>query len=295
MLDQAEIDNLIKELESIKPQVRELRGKLNSADRKKEELFREKRKISSDIHSRIKEAITYKEKRNSLTNVVKSTKLSKEDLEQKINTAEAELKELKEQKKKLLEKLGIGDPSELKRSIKHLEFKIETEPMSFDKEKDLMKVLAKMKKQYESTKEVNVLEGKIKSKIRELDETRDRLDMQRKIVQYSAKESQKHHVELIESSKEIDELKKKEIQYEEQIQKIKEEMSVLNDELNQKLEKTDSLRTKLKENNVLLKEDIEKSNHEILKQKDEEVQEKLKRGKKLTTEDLLVLQRTMKG
>ena len=31
--------------------------------------------------------------------------------------------------------------------------------------------------------------------------------MTKKIVQHSAKESQKHHVELIESSKEIDELK----------------------------------------------------------------------------------------
>ena len=37
------------------------------------------------------------------------------------------------------------------------------------------------------------------------------IDMTKKIVQVSAKESQKHHVELIETSKEIDELKKKKI------------------------------------------------------------------------------------
>ena len=72
-------------------------------------------------------------------------------------------------------------------------------------------------------------------------------------------------------------------------------MTAVNEELNAKMNRMDELRKILGENNVKLKEDVEKSNHEILKQKDHDVQEKIKSGKKLTTEDLLILQRTMKN
>ena len=158
-----------------------------------------------------------------------------------------------------------------------------------------MKVLGKMRKQYESAKGVGEIEHKLDGYFRELRELREQMDMTKKIVQVSAKESQKHHIELIESSKEIDELKKKEAVLEEEIGKMKSEMHVLNDELTAKLDKMDGVKKVLNENNVQLKEDMHKSNNEILKQKDVEVKDKIKKGKKLTTEDLLVLQRTMKN
>ena len=295
MLEQVEIDKLLTELNSVKSEVRDLRGKLNSLDRKKEELYREKRKISSDIHSRIRVAKDSKDKRNNLTEAVKSNKHSKEELEAKIKVLDEEIKTLKDDKNKLLQKIGVEDPMMLKRNIKSLEFKIETEGLTFEKEKEMMKVLSKMKKQLESSKVINEVEQKISSKFRELREYREIMDMTKKIVQVSAKESQKHHVELIESSKEIDDLKKKEDTFESEAVKYKTEISALNDELNAKLNRMDELKKVLNENNVKLREDVEKSNYEILKHKDHEVQEKIKSGKKLTTEDLLILQRTMRN
>jgi len=295
MLDETEINKLMSELNAVKSEIKDYRNKLNSLDRKKEELFREKRKISSDVFSRIKEAQGYKEKRNSLTDVVKNTKMSKEELEAKIKSLEENVYKLKEEKHKILEKLGVEDPGRLKKNIKQLEFKIETEGLTFEKEKEMMKVLSKMKKQYESSKVVVEIERKLDNDFRELRDLREQAEMTRKIVQVSAKESQKHHVELIESSKEIDELRKKEQEFEEKIGTIKDEMHVLNEEMNPKLSRMDDIKKLLHESNVQLKEDAYKSNNEILKQKDEEVQDKIKKGKKLTTEDLLVLQRTMKN
>lgn len=295
MLEQAEIDKLLTELNTVKSEVRELRNKINTLDRKKEELYREKRKISSDIHSRIRVAKDSKDKRNNLTEAVKNTKHSKEELEARLLVLDEEVKTLKEEKRKLLEKIGVGDPMMLKKDIKKLEFKIETEGVTFEKEKELMKVLSKMKKQYESSKVIIDIEQKLSAKFRELRELRDITDMTKKIVQVSAKESQKHHVELIESSKEIDELKKKEDTFESEASKYKTDIAAVGEELNNKIARLDELRKVLGENNVKLKEDVERSNHEILKQKDQEVQEKIKTGKKLTTEDLLILQRTMKN
>jgi len=295
MLEQAEIDKLLTELNSVRSEVRDLRNKFNNLDRKKEELYREKRKVSSDIHSRIRVAKDSKDKRNNLTETVKTTKHSKEELEAKLKLLESEVQSLKEEKQRALSKIGVSDPMMLKKDIKKLEFKIETEGVTFEKEKELMKVLSKMKKQFESSKVVGDIEHKLSSKIRDLRDIREMMDMTKKIVQVSAKESQKHHVELIESSKEIDELKKKEDTFESEAAKYKAEIAALNDELNAKMNRMDELRKVLGENNVKLREDVEKSNHEILKQKDNAVQEKIKTGKKLTTEDLLILQRTMKN
>jgi uncharacterized coiled-coil DUF342 family protein len=295
MLDESEISKLLAEYNSVKTEVRDLRNKINFLDRKKEELFREKRKISSDIHSRIRVAKDSKDKRNNLTEAVKNTKHSKEEIEAKIIVLDEEVKKLREEKSKVLQKSGVEDPMMLKKNIKKLEFKIETEGLTFEKEKEMMKVLSKMKKQYENTKSISDIENKLGSKFRELRDLRTMIDMTKKIVQVSAKESQKHHVELIESSKEIDELKKKEDDFEGNANKFKAEISELNQELDKKFELMNSLKQKLTDNNVRLKEDQEKSNHEILKQKDEQVQEKIKTGKKLTTEDLLILQRTMKN
>jgi len=295
MLDQTGIDKLLSELNSVRSEVRELRNNLNNLDRKKEELYREKRKVSSDIHSRIRVAKDSKDKRNNLTEAVKTTKHSKEELEVKLKVLDEEIKVLKEEKTKILQKIGVNDPMMLKKEIKKLEFKIETEGVTFEKEKELMKVLSKMKKQYDSSKVIIDVEQKLSLKFRELRDLREMMDMTQKIVQVSAKESQKHHVELIESSKEIDDLKKKEDTFESEGAKYKSEIAALNEQLNEKMNRMDELRKVLGENNVKLREDVERSNHEILRQKDNEVQEKIKTGKKLTTEDLLILQRTMKN
>jgi uncharacterized coiled-coil DUF342 family protein len=295
MLEQSEIDKLLTELNTVRSEVRDLRGKIINLDRKKEELYREKRKVSSDIHSRIRVAKDSKDKRNNLTEAVKSNKHSKEELEAKFKTLDEEISALKAEKHKILDKIGVADPIMLRKEIKKLEFRIETEGLTFEKEKEAMKVLGKMKKQYDNSKGVNDIEQKLSTKFRELREIREIMDMTSKIVQVSAKESQKHHVELIESSKEIDELKKKEDTFENEGSKFKSEISTLNEEMNVKLTRLDELRKVLGENNVKLKEDVERSNHEILKQKDDAVQEKIKTGKKLTTEDLLILQRTMRN
>jgi uncharacterized coiled-coil DUF342 family protein len=295
MLDESEISKLLAELNSVKSEIRELRNNLITLDRKKEELFREKRKISSDIHSRIREAKDSKDKRNNLTEAVKNTKHSKEEIEAKIKALEEEIHKLKTEKQKLIEKSGVEDPMMLKRNIKSLEFKIETEGLTFEKEKEMMKVLGKMKKQYDGTKVITDIENKLGPLFRELRDMKSMIDMTKKIVQVSAKESQKHHIELIESSKEIDELKKKEDSFEENANKYKADIAVLSEEMNKKLERMDEIKKVLGENNVKLREDVEKSNYEILRQKDHDVQEKIKTGKKLTTEDLLVLQRTMKN
>lgn len=294
MLDQTEINKLLSELEKVKSEIKELKNNMNSLDRKKEDLFRDKKRISSQIYSKIKNAQDYKEKRNSLTSIVKTTKLSKEELEKRYQELDSEIKKLKDEKKKIFEKIGVDDPIQLKKNIKKLEFRIETEAISFDKEKELMKVLSKMKKQLEKASEVNNIDSALDERFKEFREIRDHLNMNTKIVQHSAKESQKHHLGLIESSKEIDELKAKESSFEQEISKYKANISVLNDDLTKKVDSLNAIKAKLNEHNVHFKEDVEKSQKEILKQKDVEVQEKIKSGKKLTTEDLLILQRTMK-
>lgn len=294
MLSDSEVQQLMQELNAVKNEIRDLKNNLSAKDRKKEDLFRERKRLGSEIHSKIKNATSHRDKRNSLTSIVKNTKLSREELEKKYGELDAEIKTLKDEKRKVLDKIGVEDPIMLKKNIKKLEYKIETDAMSFEKEKELMKTLSKMRKQLEKASEITVIDKKLDGFFREFRDVKAQLEMHTKIVQNSAKESQKQHVEMVENSKDIDGLKEKESTLDEQIGKIKAEMAEINGQIDNKVEVLNGIKTKLSENNIQLKEDVEKSKQEILKQKDSQVQEKLKTGKKLTTEDLLILQRTMR-
>jgi uncharacterized coiled-coil DUF342 family protein len=49
------------------------------------------------------------------------------------------IKELEKERDEVLKKHNLKDPSQIIRQIKAMEMKIETVPMSFEKEKELMK------------------------------------------------------------------------------------------------------------------------------------------------------------
>jgi len=188
-------------------------------------------------------------------------------------------------------KLGIGDPFEIKKEIKKLEYKMETEVRSFDKEKEIMKVIKGLKKKYDEAKEVNEVHGRIDQLSREIDESKKNADEVHKRVQNDAKTSQEHHEHLIKLSKEIDEFKKQEEEVFKKIDVFRKEYEEVNEKLKLKLGRILEVRQKLEENNVQLKEDKRKSDHDILRHKDMELQEKLRTKRKLTTEDLLILQK----
>jgi len=88
----------------------------------------------------------------------------------------------------------------------------------------------------------------------------------------------------------IDELKKKEEDAFKQFIEYKKKFNEVSDKLKEKLAPIGKMKEEIDKVNETVKDKRESTKRELLNSKGREVEEKLKKGMKLTTEDLLVFQ-----
>jgi len=128
---------LMNEHSQIKSQISELRSKLNTLNDKKEGVFKEKDKYSEQIIGLISQIKELKKERDAFTRKVKELKKEREENNEKIKKFSAVLKEQFEARDNIKDKSDTRiDPDKVRREIDSLEFKIETEGLSFEKEKN---------------------------------------------------------------------------------------------------------------------------------------------------------------
>ena len=294
MLNESEIKELLEKLTQAKNEVTILKGKLNQINKQKENWLKKKDEINKEISSKIGEIKGSKHKRNDLTSQVKNLKKTRNDLNKQINEKINEIKKLKDDYKSACEKHNVqGDPAKLKKDIESLEFKIETEPMKFDKEQKLRKEIKGLKKQYAELSAVTGVWDNVRKKSKDIDVLKKEANQIHKKVQDMAKMSQGHHEELIGESKEIDDMKKAEEEAYQKFFEYKKQFSDINDELKKKLDELKTIKDTLDHNKVELDDLKKDKDTKAFKEKEKKVQEKVKKKAKLTTEDLLVLQKTM--
>lgn len=219
--------------------------------------------------------------RNKIRDNISSLKSAKSER----NALTQEVKTLKEERKKLSESVKENsktamergkNPAFLEKEISKIESVIETTVMSHEKEKQLMKVLKEKKAELSELKKKNAALQKF------LDQKKKSDSVHKEMVEKAGK-SQERHEKLISSSKEIDELRKKE---KELRQKFNEKSKVLK-ELNEKLQ---PMLLEMGKIGAEARENKNASARQKLQGKIQAVEEKLKKGGKLTTEDIMVLQ-----
>jgi len=290
-MQEKERNGLFGKLNGLKKEIYDLKISLNHLDGQKEEWFRKKESLSKEIKDKIKNIRENKTKRNSLTEEVKKHKEKRKEIYDKSKNKISDIKEIGKQERDLIRKHNIkGNPSRIKEDIDMLESKIETEVISFEKEKEIMKKIKALKKKLKETKELNVILNKKSDVSKEIDMLKNEAKDSHKKVQDKAKESQAKHEVIITNSAEIDELKKKEEKAFQKFIEFKKKFNEANDKLKDKLMGMNKVNEKL---------DIHKKEHrkrrkdkeqEILKGKGDIIKEKMKKGGKLTTEDLLIFQ-----
>jgi uncharacterized coiled-coil DUF342 family protein len=291
-LDQ-EKEELAKKLDETKKTIQQLRDSLNLIDSQKEEAFRKKSECGKQIRSLISKARQDKEQRNSYTTNVRKSKEERQRAVSLLREKSALLRQLNQEKVELMGKLSITrDPSFLKTEIERLEYKLETTVMSFEKEQKLMKNIKELQKQYNEMQSVSKVWEKIRETTKEIRDLKRTAEETHRMVQEGAKHSQGFHEQIIESGKVIDELKASEEEENRKFLDFKQQFNDVNSKLKEHLVLLNELNQKLN----LAKEEKKKIRMEsiktALKSKEESVNEKIRKGEKLTTEDLLILQRT---
>ncbi|MBW2976480.1 hypothetical protein KY347_03475 [Candidatus Woesearchaeota archaeon] len=286
---------LFSNLDKLKNDVNSLRKELNKFDDDKESWFSRKEDIAGTIKKKIKAIKQTKEKRDSLTKSVKDLKEKRNKLNEEVRKNISGLINLKDNLKGLTNKSKIKDPGAIKGEIGRIEAKLETEAMSFEKEKELSKKLKSLKKLLSEAGEIIRAQDKIKKFNSEIDTAKKKTDDVHKEIQSLAQESQKLHEEIIKSSKEIDELNVQEEAAFKNFVSLKKNFGEINSKLKEKLSEMSCIREKISK--FRLEEDEKKRLEEsiLIKSKEQEIEEKIKCGKKLTTDDFLVFQEIIKS
>ncbi len=287
-----EIEKARKELKTLQEDIIARKRELSSLNQKKEEWFQKRAEIGSRIAEQIRDVKAKRQKRDELTQAVQEEKKERRNYSKEIRELISQVKELREKRRSQLEsKTGKHvSPAALKRDIEKLEYKLETEPMPYKEERAATKKLKDLKA---TAKEFQGMTG-MNAQIKELSERIDKLkaesDSVHEHLQEKAEESQEFHEKVIEKSKSIDELKADEDEAYKKFSELKEEYNGKREELQGVIDQADALREKLGEHSHQVARVEKKKTKEMVKKKAEAVEEKVKKGQKLTTEDLLAFQ-----
>lgn len=287
---------LAEELNKHRLEASKLRDVINSIDAEKESWFRKKQDISAKIKNSIQKIKSIKAERDALTLEVRGLKPKRDSINKELALKSSELEKLKKERSELAKSLDVKDsPSRIKQQMERLEFRIETDTVSFEKEKELMKSIRELKKDYDKVSILEESNKKIKDAIGIARQMKRDANDAHKAVQEKARQSQALHEEILRISAEIDKMKSEEEEAFKKFSELKRNFNSANSELKEKLKRLNEVKSKL---DIIASERKERKmavQESFLKSKEDAVNEKIKRREKLTTEDLLVFQKFGKG
>jgi len=282
---------VVKKLDEINHAVSELRSRLNELNQQKEVWFEKKEAVSSQIRELISRVKTNRSQRNALTDKVRQAKTERERLHAVIKGKAGTVKTLNEQKQGLLKKHDApGNPAYIRDEIDRLEHYLETNVISFEKEKELMKKINALKKRFAESSENAALWAQIGGASRELSSLRRETEKAHRDVQQHAQESQKLHESVVLDSREIDRLREEEKGYYQKFMEFKKQFTEVSVQLKERLQEMDRMHRQLDSFRAARRKSKEQKEADLIGGKVREIEAKIRRGEKLTTEDLLAFQ-----
>lgn len=284
----------IQHLKDLRQQINLIKKDLNKLNREKESWFKKRSNTNKKITELIGGVKGSKDARNELTGKVKDLKKERDALNKEISEKVTLLKELKEKSGNVpFNSRDQKSPSQIKKEMEKLDYTLQTQPMSFKKEQQLMSQIKSLKKELLEMGDVNEDWKNVSQLQKEISRLRKLSNVAHKSIQDNASNSQEKHEEVIGVSKEIDELKVQEKEAYEKFKEYKQLFADKNSELKELLKQADELKELLESKNVEVEEDKRRVEALEVKKKAKIVNEKIKTGGKLTTEDLLIFQKSM--
>jgi len=278
-----------------------LREKLEELNVRKEAAFSRKQEAGGKIQERIQKIGEYRKLRNDLTLHVRELKKERDALNTQITAKITEIKAARPATpavaapvappKRLVDEKGRPmSPRDLERKIQQLEEKLETIPMSFEAEQKTNKLIKAMKKQLDGVAQAHGVSAEISTKSREIDALKRDANALHAKVTKMAKESQEFHEKMLTLSAEIETLKtEEEGAYQEFLAHKQEYLLASGDVREQQVEQR-AQRDAQRDQERQDRRKKEAEEQKTLQQRAHEASEKMRKGEKLTTEDLLALQ-----
>ena len=132
---------------TLEKEIKEHREELNKTFKELKRKIEEKRDTSKNLSETSAKLRELKAKRKELVNIAKANKAEREKLKESVKGLVGKLKESRQEKEKLEE---TDSPNDIKSRIKKIEWKVQTEVMPYDKERELTRVKKELEKKLKS-------------------------------------------------------------------------------------------------------------------------------------------------
>ncbi len=272
------------EFQQGKKELSALRSQLGALMSEKEQAYQQLKSFQTGLHALINTIQRCKSERDTLTAQVKTLKGEREKLNLAVKEKAGEKNRVAQKKEEIAHKITRPEnPARIKAQIAALERTIETEVMPFTKEQKLTKQIKELQAQYKKVEQLDQLWKEVHTASAEFSQTRRVAEETHWNVQHIAQESQKKHEEMRVLYEQLKKARAEEKPLKDKYLGLKKQV--------EELRKTgENLSKRVQELAKLFNEEEGKSFQHIVEQKTAEVKEKIKKGKKLSMDDILAFQ-----
>ncbi|MBN1280821.1 MAG: hypothetical protein JXA00_04145 [Candidatus Thermoplasmatota archaeon] len=286
-MDDEPLEQMTQKKDQLQDKANELKKKRDTLHDQSKKLARERDEINAKVRQIRNQISEHKKKRDEYNERVKHAKEQRNEF----LTSHVDLKKkVKELERERTHSSGVN-VNELKQHLRKLETEQMTQPMSAQKEKKLIETIKGIHLQIKAEEEKLNKDPKLKKAIEEEKLLRQKAEKQHDLVEKMAKKAQEEHQEMIEKLQQLDKNVKRTTEIQENIVMMKIEADKVHkdfiDHVNaiHELEKTIVSSEKKKEKKKKM-DDVSAAQKQA-----DEVFERFKRGEKLSTEDLMILQK----
>jgi uncharacterized coiled-coil DUF342 family protein len=269
-------------LEQLKKGIHDLSTELRQLGEEKEKKYKEKENIDKNLNSYIKTAKDLRDKKVDIDKKVRELKAQREILNKELKAMFAKLAEAKKSLMPVSDKKkGPRESSgQLKKQIDAMQYAIETEGVSFEREQTYMDKIKRMKIKLDEIEKEGAGFRDFKLLKDEINKKKAAADAVHAEIQKLAVESTSIFKDLSLKSEGISKAKQEKLALQEGLKGRKSEIETLNQQLSDTLNEWSKVSKEVAPVTV--------------SRKPEDVMCKLKSKKKLTKEDILILQRGMR-
>lgn len=279
----------VERYNTLKREFSEIRNELKRTSAEKEKWFNKKEELKKEINELIREVKRIKNESDSRNIKLGELKKQRDEHNQKVKKLIEDIKKVTNEKKSVLDKLGIkSDPSHIQRKINELEQRVEHET-SFKKEQKFMEEIKRLKKTHYESCEAKKYSDAAENIEKEIKDVKAKADeFHRKLKELTKNASYK---EFMKISKKITRLKRVQEDAFRRFIEFKNKFLDVQKKLKEKQKEIIPVREKMHSDREFRKKERNERENRILEQKEREVEEKLRSKRRLTTEDLIALQK----
>lgn len=244
--------------------------------------------LNAMVRELVEEAAKHRETRDSLNIRVREEKEQRDTWNQKVNELNEKVMRLKK------DNLPRDGPPlvKLKKELKALEFKQMTSVLTTEKEREIIEMLSNLQAQIKEREKALEQNIEVRNAIRELRDAKDRAEAHHRSVGELAEKAQTEHDTMIELYEKADELRKEADAAQEKFIETKlkaDEEHRKHIECIRQVHDYDKIITGLRQKARRAKKKKEES---TAIQEAEQIFERFKKGEKLSTEDIMTLQKS---